>query len=730
MAPTAYERYAPFIQQYIYRKGWQDLREVQVESCQAILDTDKHVIIASGTASGKTEAAFFPILTQLEQKPAHSISVIYISPLKALINDQFQRLTELLEEQDIPVWPWHGDISQSRKKKAVTVNRGILQITPEALEAMLIRHPEYVRAMFADLRYIIIDELHALMGDDRGLQILCQITRLERLAKCEPRRIGLSATLNDYTPAMAFLSAGSTRETLAVGTGQHKRTIKLLSDCIKLPDSRDKAAYDAAFAQYRMAIYKTCHRSKCLIFTNSRNDAETTIADLRKISEKLGHPDIFHVHHGNVSSALRQEAEEALRQSNGPSVAAATLTLELGIDIGDLDFTMQLGAPFSCSSFVQRLGRSGRRTGVSKMMFLSTREECSEKTVSALPWDLLRSIAIIQLYAEERWVEPSEVKKKPYSLLIHQTLSTLMVHGELSPGDLAREVLTLPIFRDTITGEEYKSILRKLLEKETVQRLENGNLIVGTTGERMANHYSFYAVFREEDSYTVIAHDGRIGTLNHCPAPEEIFTLAGSAWKVKSVDDKKKQVFVEKTREMKLVSWGGTGGDVHEKILRRMRQVLKEDTIYGYLQPGAVEALKNARALARSLGILDRDILLLHGNTLLLFPWCGTREVRTIARLLTCGLKDALDIYAVTRSFYYLQVTTGLPLDVFFQRLSWLQVDAEDPEVVLPADQIPRFDKFDYLVPDALLRRAFLHNQCDVPGALEILKHMKPPTNP
>ena len=207
MSRTAFERYAPFIQEYIYQKNWADLREVQVEACNAILDTDNHIIIASGTASGKTEAAFFPILTTLYQNPASSIGVMYIGPLKALINDQFERLSGLLEECYIPVWPWHGDVSQSVKRRALKEAQGVLQITPESLEALLMQRPGDAAHLFSDLRFVVIDEIHALMGTDRGLQVICLLSRLEKIAECKPRRIGLSATLHDYQPAMRFLAA-------------------------------------------------------------------------------------------------------------------------------------------------------------------------------------------------------------------------------------------------------------------------------------------------------------------------------------------------------------------------------------------------------------------------------------------------------------------------------------------------------------------------------------------
>lgn len=444
MSNSAFERYAPFIQEYIYRKRWTDLREVQVEACDAIMDTNKHVIVASGTASGKTEAAFFPILTILEKNPSASVGVMYIGPLKALINDQFERLNELLDDCEIPVWPWHGDISQATKRKALQVAQGILQITPESLEALLMRHPGDACRLFSDLRFIVIDEIHALMGEDRGLQVLCLIARLEKLTGCRPRRIGLSATLNDYRPAMDYLSAGSPVGAVAVGMTSQKRTISLCVESFPVAEDEKQAEQD--LQKYYAFLYDRCHTKKCLVFANSRGNVEDVIAHMKHISKQRGERDVFYVHHGSVSASLRREAEHALRDHAGPTVTAATLTLELGIDIGDLDSTIQVGAPYTCSSFVQRLGRSGRRTGKSQMMFLNVYEPSYRNPYEVLPWDLLRSIAIIQLYLEERWVEPFIPKKKPFSLLAHQTLSTLMTYGELPPAELARMVLLLPAF--------------------------------------------------------------------------------------------------------------------------------------------------------------------------------------------------------------------------------------------------------------------------------------------
>lgn len=722
MSQSAFQRYAPFIQSYIYRKGWTDLRQVQVEACSAILDGEDHVIIASGTASGKTEAAFFPILTLLEHNPASSVGVMYIGPLKALINDQFQRLNELLEEQDIPVWPWHGDVSASVKRRALKQSRGILQITPESLESMLMRHPGDAQRLFSDLRFVIIDEIHALMGQDRGLQVLCLLSRLEKLTGCKPRRIGLSATLNDYKPAMDFLAAGSNMGAQAVGIQHQKRSIGLCAETFVMP--ADPIQQLQVQNQYYDFIYNSCHTKKCLLFTNSRGGAEEMISEMKRKARQLGEKDIFYVHHGSLAASLRQEAEHALRDNDGPTVAAATLTLELGIDIGDLDTTIQVGAPYSCSSFVQRLGRSGRRTGRSQMMFVNKYEDKGAALYDAMPWDLLRSIAVVQLYLEDRWVEPFTLKAKPFSLLAHQTLSALVTHGELTPGELAGQVLSMPPFKDQVTTDEYKELLRFMLQQDYLQRMDNGGLILGLKGERVTNYFSFYAVFKDEEDYQVISKEGPVGALGQCPALNEVFALGGRSWQVVSIDDKLRRIYAAPSEGSKVPTWVGTGADIHTRVVQRMKKILSEDTIYPYLQPQAVQVLQNARQEARSSGMLSTSLMPTGANSFYLAPWTGTKELRTIAKLLVCGLKDVLDIYDVAVDDHYLHITSGLDMGEFVVRCKTLQVDVNDPAQVLPDKQFPKVDKYDYMVPDLLLREAYLHNEMDVPGALEVLQNL------
>src|SRR6476469_7866637 len=248
MITQPFDRLAPFIQEYIYSQNWTELRTVQVEACRVIFDTDAHLLLAAATASGKTEAAFLPVLTLLHQNPSKSIGVLYISHIKALINDQFDRLNDLLKEADIPVCHWHGDVSQSRKKQLIKNPKGILQITPESLESLLInRNTELVR-LFGDLRFVIIDEIHAFMGSERGCQILCQLARLSKLTQNQPRRIGLSATLGDYGLAEDWLRSGTPQSVITPEVKIGQRTLHLSlehfyrSDLIRAKgDHRDAA---------------------------------------------------------------------------------------------------------------------------------------------------------------------------------------------------------------------------------------------------------------------------------------------------------------------------------------------------------------------------------------------------------------------------------------------------------------------------------------------------------
>lgn len=731
MSDNPFYRLAPFIKEFIYKNRWENLREAQVDACRVLFDTPHHLLIASGTASGKTEAAFFPALTELYERPSNSVGILYIAPLKALINDQFTRLNDLLREGNIPVWHWHGDVPQADKTKLMQNPSGVLQITPESLEGLLMNRPNAIPALFHDLRFIIIDEVHAFMGGDRGIQVLSQLARISRMAGCYPRRIGLSATLSDYDSVTAWLAAG-TREKVEVSAPQGGRKLRLSVEHFSFPDARDEVQaehLERAKQSYYDFIYDHTHLKKALIFTNSRSDAETAILEMRRTAAKRGERDVFHVHHGSISAMLREETEAALRQGSGPAVAAATLTLELGIDLGELERVLQVGAPYSCASFVQRLGRSGRRgDAASEMIFVTPEEEDEEAQLPArMPWTLLRAIAVIELYVREKWVEPLVVRKLPVGLLYHQTMSILKSMGEVEPEDLKEAVLSLPSFQ-SIEPADYDTFITYMLGMGHIEKMDEGSLIVGMAGEKVVNNFRFYAVFKDDEEHVVYNGTEEIGSITTVPPPGYCFSLAGKLWKVEEVDNRHKAVYVKTSRGKVDTLWLGAGGDVHTRIMTKIREILGATSLYPYLAPSAAARLERARRLAKESGLLERAVMPAGGDSMFILPWAGSRQFRTLERLLKNNLKTSQGLRSIVpMEPYYMVVAGKTDAETLEAEIIAESMAATDPLSLLSPDEAPYLGKYDEFIPHELLRKAFSLDGLDVPGLIEILKTWNQP---
>lgn len=417
-----FNRLAPFIQDFIYENKWEELHGNQVAACQVIFDSDDNLLLSSGTASGKTEAAFLPVLTHLYEKPARSVGVMYISPLKALINDQFKRLEQLLLDSNIPVTKWHGDASVDKKDRLIKHPEGILQITPESLESLVTNKRGACLNMFCDLRFVIIDEVHYFMRDERGLQLLCVLERLKALTGANPRRIGLSATLGDVSLAQDWLNTGTGRRCAAPVAEEGKRKVRLhIERFVNYADKRDfverngsqnvvdvDTGGDIGDREHYEYLFRQTLDKKTIIFANSREEIELIMAHIRDIALKHKAPDVYRVHHGNVSALLRETTEDEMKSADEKIVTGATVTLELGIDIGSLDQAVQIGAPLNVSSFAQRLGRCGRRGQVPQLLFtfVESIKINSSDILGPINWEFIRTIAIIELYLRDRWMEP------------------------------------------------------------------------------------------------------------------------------------------------------------------------------------------------------------------------------------------------------------------------------------------------------------------------------------
>ena len=749
-------RYAPFIQDYIYRSGWQMLRAVQNAAGEAIFGTEDNVLLCASTASGKTEAAFFPILTLLDEDPPQSVGVLYIAPLKALINDQFGRLTELCEEEDIPVTRWHGDVPQSQKRKLLKKPAGIVQITPESLESLLLNKHMEVPSLFHDLRFVVIDEIHSLLRADRGLQTFCLIERLARVAGCHPRRIGLSATIGDPEAAGRFMAAGSGRGVVIPKFEGGKEVWRLSMEHFynSFPQADEGLEVEGALPPVEPAsdeapkaadpgvgyIFEHTRGRKCLVFTNSREECESVCQMLRGYCEANHEPERFLIHHGNLSASYRESAEEEMKDDDSLQSVCATATLELGIDIGRLERAFQIDAPFTVSSFLQRMGRTGRRDLPPEMWFVMREEQPEARAMlpACIPWKLIQGISLVQLYVEERWVEPPRLDRLPYSLLYHQTMCTLASGGEMTAAELASRVLTLSVFR-RITKEDYQVLLRHLLKHDHIQRTERGGLIVGLAGERMTNSFKFYAVFQENEEYTVRSESQEIGTIVKPPPVGDKIAIAGHVWVVEEVDRLHHTVYCTLVKGSVPAFFGLCPGDINTKILERMRKVLEEDKVWPYLMKNAAARLKSGREAARMARIVpdprDRSseraregtpLICLGGNMWVLFPWLGTYAFMALERFLKIRCQKALGLKGMDSSKpYFIQFTMKADRRTFFEVLTENAADPPDPMELLYPEEVPVFEKYDDFVPEELVRKGFAYGVLDVEGMLSRVREWK-----
>lgn len=733
----AFDRYAPFVQEYIYQNHWENLRSIQVAAADAIFNTDENVLLTASTASGKTEAAFFPIITLFSEDMPSSVGCIYIGPLKALINDQFSRLNDLCAEADIPVWHWHGDVAQSHKAKLMRHPSGILQITPESLEALLLHKHAAIAKLFGDLRFVVIDEVHSLLRGDRGGQTLCLIERLSRIAGVNPRRIGLSATIGDPEGTGEFLSLGTGRKTIIpkIDAKGSKWRLSMEHFYVKdaqaaedkqipgaLPVLEEKTDDAPANADPGIGyIFEHTRGKKCLVFVNSREECEMVTTTLRHYCELNHEPDRFLVHHGNLSASYRETAEGIMKDDSQYMTTVTTATLELGIDIGRLERAFQIDAPWTVSSFLQRMGRTGRRELPPEMWFVIREDEPEVRAMlpTTIPWKLLQGIALVQLYLEERWVEPPRLDRLPFSLLYHQTMSTLASCGELSPRALADRVLRLHYFH-RITQEDYRVLLRHLIATDHIQQTEQGGLIVGLAGERVINSFKFYGVFQESEEYTVRSESQELGTVVSPPPVGEKLAIAGHVWQVLDVDHKRRLIYCQQVKGSVPAYFGQCPGDLHTKILTRMRRVLQEDRQYPYLMKNAVARLEQARFTAAHSGAAEKPLINLGGNMWCLLPWVGTYTFLTMERFLKIKCADRLGLRNLDSARpFFIQFTMKADESAFFRVLAEEIRKPIDPMELVYHKELPLFDKYDEYLPEELVKKGFALGVLDVDGLRE-----------
>ena len=702
------------VQKWIRAQGWHELREIQARAVHAIIDQQNDLIIAASTAGGKTEAAFLPLISQVIDKGENTgagFDILYIGPLKALINDQHQRLKEICQDTELSVVPWHGDVSSSIKSKAQKNPKGILLITPESLEALFVRKGTLIPHLFGGTTAVVIDELHTFLDTERGVQLRSLLTRLELATGRRIRRIGLSATLGDMGMARSYLRPGQPDTVKLLEANGPEQELKIqLRGYISGNNNLDTASTTGAVSAH---LFKHLRGSQNLIFAGARNNVEIYADRLRVMCEDEHLPQEFYPHHASLSRDHREFVEQRLKDHRFPTTAVCTSTLELGIDIGDVACVAQIGAPFTVASLRQRLGRSGRREGQSAILrqyLIETSLEAKSNFADQLRLGLIRAIAMTELLLKG-WCEAPRDQALHLSTLVHQILSVIAERGGASAQRIYVTLCQKGPFT-TVDMPTFISVLRRLGEPnvDLIEQSKDGMILLGKSGEHLVEHYSFFAVFKTPEEYRLTSKGKELGTLpiENILAPGMTIIFSGRRWEIKELDDLEKIIQVIPSKAGKAPVFGGDPGDIADCVIQKMRTVLSGDEIPIYLDKIAVKLLMEARSNFSRMGFDRTSYIEISNESFILATWMGSVRTATLALALqsygfqvqsydgflevhkkdsTTNLLDALQLISQGNSKNILNDGTNLHFEKFhsFLNIELLHMDAISSRLDIPA---------------------------------------------
>lgn len=696
-----------FLKEYIHRSRWESFRKIQERTFSDMLESDDDVIISSGTSSGKTEAAIFPVLASLHSDPASSVGALYISPLKALINDQYSRISLILEESGISVTGWHGDVDSYVKDNLKLSPKGILQMTPESLQALIGNDADSVRRMFSDLRFVIIDEMHAFMDSERGLQLLCCLDRVERICGCTPRRIGLSATISDIDAAKEWILAGRSKGvTTIIGEDGSEMNVALSYHRLPRTDSPDgpKARRDAVADYYRKLLQVT-DRNRCLVFANSRETATRTFGSMEKLIKRMGLNRKVLIHHGRLSQEVRRNTEAELGSPSRNLTVVCTSTLEMGIDIGEMDRIVQIDPPHTCSSLLQRMGRSGRRNGRQTLAIMCREDEDRRMPQDIADMNLVKALAEVQLAVDEGWTEPPHTPLRPYGLLLHQTLEYMRGSIGVLWTDLEKDILPQYPFRN-IQREDYRELLRHMVSQGILTVMEDDTLLIGPEGERIAFSRDFHTVFRALSETEILYNGEVIGTIDGTPEVGDVVRVDDTLWIVRAVDTSGRRAEAEPAPENSVTTGRGMIPDIHPKVMERMRSIIMSDDIDERLTTSAKDALCGIRERCR----VDAQCPISgNGAPYRIRIWEGSDVFRTVRMML--GSMDGVKVISSYEP-YYIRVLTDMSVSELAERCDSISM-MDASEIVLGMRINLRMGKYDRFVPDRLLSKSYVDDRLD-----------------
>ena len=681
--PSGFEALAPSVQHHIANSlGWPGLRPLQ-EAAAAPLVAGQDAILLAPTAGGKTEASTFPLLTRMSTEDWRGTSVLYVCPLRALLNNLQPRLSSYAQWLGRAAEVRHGDTTAGQRRQLQAQPPDILLTTPESLEAMLVSTVTSPQLQFENLRAVVVDEVHAFAGDDRGWHLQGVLSRLEAIAGRPLQRIGLSATVGNPQELLRWLRGPGRDGDASVidpgGAGKHS-DVRL--DWV---GSLENAA----------EVISRLHRGeKRLVFADSRRSVESLTLSLRQRRVET------FASHSSLSVDERRRSEQAFAEAQD-TVIVATSTLELGIDVGDLDRCLQIGAPRTVASMLQRLGRTGRRADTShNMLFLGTHDE-----------EFLRACGLLLLWSEG-YVEPIQPPAMPYHVIAQQILGLTLQRRALSRGDLHHD---LQAFAPMRTAEVDQIIDHMLVEQFLVQ--DGELLFVGPAAERRYGGMHFrdvMAVFTAAPQFTVLHGRTEIGLIDPMVLRSEhadslTITLAGRGWRVTSIDWNRQRAQVEPWVHGGKVRWAGMPQPISAALTAAIRRVLQGQEPYGVsVTRRATEKLTELRAeYTAFVGVGESDVLLPHDRgRSRWWTWAGGREnARTLAALTRVapelvGEMPTWDNYAIT-----LDESATMPaLRAALAEALELATEGEDVFAPLIDERALREVKFGDMVPEALLR--------------------------
>lgn len=724
---SAFDLLHPKVQKWIWQQGWDEIHDIQEYAIRKILNDHCDIVISAATARGKTEAAFLPICSDIAEKALTSVRALYIGPLKALINDQFARLDYLCEDLEILVHRWHGDVDSGKKRKFLNKPSGVLLITPESLEALFIIHGTKLGMIFKELSYVVVDELHSFIGNERGCQLQSLLHRLEIVQKRRIRRIALSATLGDMAMAAEFLRKGGSEKAELIESKGGEQEIKLQirgyiakDPNIEKPlnlksDSHGDSEGDyIAIAQH---LFKTLRGTDNLIFSNSRQEVEVYADLLRRFCKREKLPNEFFPHHGSISKDLREDVEARLKDKTMPINVICTSTLEMGIDIGSVSSIAQVGVPFTVASVRQRLGRSGRRGDPAILrMYIQERELTDKSPIQdSLRPHLVQAVAMVNLLIQ-KWYEPPTMGALHLSTLIQQVLSMIAQYGGVTAKDAWRCLCKTGPFAE-VDQAMFGQLLRTLGECEIITQTSEGLLLLDIKGERLINHYSFFAAFTTPEEYRLVAEGKQLGTLPiaYSLAKGMYLIFAGRRWVILSVDVDKKLIELAPAKGGRPPKFVGSGGLVDDKIREEMRSVYASTEMPIYLDKTAKDLLIEGRKF-----FLDYRLavtpLSQAGRDTLLFVWKGDRIVNTLSVLLRArGLKVTIDGLAIS-------VSDCHPEELLLNLKSIIANPVGDPKQLASTVANKGGEKHDRFLDEELLCADYSSRYFDQGGARRAIK--------